>query len=161
MKQEVLDKLEEARNPVTEAKNIIEDLASKYNILDTRNMDVLKEVTDLIKILSEIKRKTKVNPDVPIDGIYKMLYYDYKKALEQKKELQKDLLALMAEKELDKDSALLNLKLIHAEREIERLQKRVTSKEQEIERQEWKNRELKRKLKAEADHTDGDSHNDL
>lgn len=59
MKQEVLDKLKEARNLVTEAKNIIEDLASKYNILDTRNMDVLKEVTDLIKILSEIKRKTK------------------------------------------------------------------------------------------------------
>ena len=33
MKQEVLDKLEEARNLVTEAKYIIEDLASKYNIL--------------------------------------------------------------------------------------------------------------------------------
>ena len=157
MKQEVLDKFEEARNLVTEAKYIIEDLTSKYNILDTKNMDVLKEVTYLIKILSEIKRKTKVNQDVPIDAMYKLLYYDYKKACEQKKELQKDLLALMAEKELDKDSAMLNLKLIHAEREIEKLQKRVTSKEQEIERLERRIRELKRKLKAEADHANSDS----
>lgn len=156
MKQEVFDKLEEAQNLITEAKYIIEDLASKYNILDMNNLTVLKEVVNLIKILSEIKKKTKVNPDIPIDGIYKMLYYDYKKALGQKKELQRDLLDILAKKELDKDSAMLNLKLLHAEREIEKLQKRVASKEHEIERLEWKNRELKRKLQAEANNADGD-----
>ena len=157
MKQELYDKLEEARDLVVEASYIIEELIPKYNILGLKNMNVLKEVTDLIKTLSEIQAKTKVNPEIPIEGTYKMLYYDYKKACEEKKELQKDILVLMSERELDKESAMLNLKLIRAEREIERLKKKVNSKEQEIDSLERKNRELKKKLKTVDNNNDSDS----
>ena len=89
MKQEAIDKLEEARNLVVEARYIIEELIPNYNILDLKDLDILKEVTDIIKILSEIKSKTKVNPEVPFEGMYKMLYCDYKKVCEEKKELRK------------------------------------------------------------------------
>ena len=157
MKQEVLDKLEEARDLVVEARYIIDELIPQYNILDLKDLDILKEVTDLIKILSEIKSKTKVNPEVPFEGMYKMLYCDYKKACEEKKELRKDIRVLMAKKEMDKDSAMLNLQLIRAEREREKLNKKLESRKQEIERIESKNRELKRKLKANKSNTDSDS----
>ena len=157
MKQEVLDKLEEAKDLMVEARYIIDELIPQYNILDLKDMDILKEVTDLIKILSEIKSKTKVNPEVPFEGMYKMLYCDYKKACEEKKELRKDILALMAKKEMDKDSAMLNLQLIRAQREIEKLNKRLASKKQEIERLERKIRELKRQQKAESDNTSDNS----
>ena len=157
MKQEVLNKLEEAKDLMVEARYIIDELIPQYNILDLKDLDILKEVTALIKILSEIKSKTKVNPEVPFEGMYKMLYCDYKKACEEKKELRKDILALMAKKEMDKDSAMLNLKLIRAEREIESLKRKLESRKQEIERLERKIKELKRQQKAESDNTSDNS----
>ena len=105
--------LQQAQDKINEAKDIIERLIPQYNILGLKRTEFLEGVTDLIKTLSEIHSKGGSNPDIPIEGVYKLLYHDYKKVCEEKKELKKDIISLMEEKGMDKDTAALQLRLIH------------------------------------------------
>jgi len=144
-KEKVIYKLEEARDLVTEAKYIIEGIIPDYNILGIKNKEVLEQVTDIIKILSQLNLKASI--EIPVEGMYKLLYHDYQKVCNEKKELQKDVVALMSDREFDKDTATLNLKLLRAEREIESLKNSLVSQKDMVAKLKSEKRDLKRKLK--------------
>lgn len=144
-KEKVIYKLEEARDLVTEARYIIEEIIPDYNILGIKNKEVLEQVTDIIKILSQLNLKASI--EIPVEGMYKLLYHDYQKVCNEKKELQKDVVALMSDREFDKDTATLNLKLLRAEREIEGLKNCLVSQKDMVAKLKSEKRDLKRKLK--------------
>jgi chromosome segregation ATPase len=79
--------------------------------------------------------------------MYKVLYCDYKKVCEEKKKLQKDVLALMNGQGWDKETASLNLKLLRCEREINSLKVNLAQKEERIEDLKLQKSHLKRQLK--------------
>ena len=64
--------------------------------------------------------------------MYKLLYRDYKKVCEDKKQLQQDIVKLMKEKEWDTETASLNLKLMRAERKIALLNETLDIKKESI-----------------------------
>lgn len=146
-KKEAINKLEDARDLIVEAQYMIEEILPQFNILGTKKMEILEPVTDIIKMLSQLAEKTKINSDIPIEGMYKLLYHDYKKACQEKKDLQKDVVALMSDKGWDKDTATLNLKLMRAEREIETLSNKLESKKNRISYLRMQNSALNHKLK--------------
>ena len=76
-----------------------------------------------------------------------MLYHDYKKVCQEKKDLQKDVVALMSDKQWDLETASLNLKLRRAEREIEDLHKKLESKKEKISYLKAQKTDLRHKLK--------------
>ena len=84
-KEDAIDKLEEALDLVVEAQYIIEGILPHINILGTKNQKMLEPVTDIIKILSQISQKVNVNPNIPIEGMYKLLYSDYKRVCQEKR----------------------------------------------------------------------------
>ena len=131
-KQEALNVLEEANDLIVEAKYMIEDLIPKYNILKLKDDKILEATVRLIRILSEVQFIAGLNMELPVEAVYKNLYYDYKKVCSEKKKLARDLKQLMQDQGICADIATLNLRLIHAEREIERLNKKITSKDKEI-----------------------------
>ena len=146
-KEDAIDKLEEALDLVVEAQYIIEGILPHINILGTKNQKMLEPVTDIIKILSQISQKVNVNPNIPIEGMYKLLYYDYKKVCQEKKDLQMDVVKLMKDKEWDSDTAMLNMKLMRAEREIESLTNSLAAKKTKIHELKAHIKNLKSKLK--------------
>ena len=148
MKKEcALYKLEEAKELIVEAQYIINEIVSQCNILGVTNNDFLKVVTDIIKLLSVLDFNGGANLDIPIEGVYKLLYYDYKKVCKEKKELQQDVLVLMQEKEWDTETASLNLKLIRSERNVEQLTKRIETYKRKIKDYKKISRDLKDILK--------------
>ena len=146
-KEEALDKLDDAYNLLVEAKYIIEDVISDFDILSVKNPEIVEPVADIIKLLSTISKKTNKKIDISVEGMYKVLYADYQKTLKEKKDLQKDVLALMKEKEWDSDTASLNLKLMRAERQIENQNASMRDKKLKIEDLKSEIRSLKRRLK--------------
>ena len=146
-KEEAINKLEEARDLVVEAQYIIEETISHVNILGVKNLEILEPITDIIKILSQLAIKGGNNINVPVEGMYKLLYYNYKKVCEEKKQLQKDVVALMSNKGWDMETASLNLKLMRSEREIESLKNKLNLKKEKIESLKLQRGNLKRKLK--------------
>jgi hypothetical protein len=146
-KEEAIIKLEEARDLIVEAQYMIEEILPHVNILGVKNMEILEPVTDIIKILSQLTIKGGVNIEVPVEGMYKVLYCDYKKVCEEKKKLQKDVLALMNGQGWDKETASLNLKLLRCEREINSLKVNLAQKEERIEDLKLQKSHLKRQLK--------------
>ena len=146
-KEDALDKLNDAYNLLVEAKYVIEGIISDYDILTVKNSEIVEPVADIIKLLSTISMKSNLKIDISIEGMYKVLYADYQKALKEKKELQKDVLVLMKEKEWDTDTASLNLKLMRAERQIEKQNANITDKKIKIEDLKSEIRSLKRRLK--------------
>ena len=156
-KEEAINKLEEARDLVVEAQYIIEEIISHVNILGVKNMEILEPVTDIIKILSQLVVKGGNNINVPVEGMYKLLYYDYKKVCEEKKQLQKDVVALMSNQGWDMETASLNLKLMRSEREIESLKNKIKLKKEKIEDLKLQRGNLKRKLKELGYTTESDT----
>ena len=146
-KEDAIDKLEEALYLVVEAQYIIEGILPHINILGTKNLKMLEPVTDIIKILSQISQKFNLNPNIPIEGMYKLLYSDYKRVCQEKKDLQRDLVKLMKDKEWDSDTAMLNMKLMRAERKIDSLTNSMATKEKKIHDLKAQNKYLKSKLK--------------
>lgn len=97
-KEDALDKLNDAYDLLVEAKYVIEGIISDYDILTVKNSEIVEPVADIIKLLSTISMKSNLKIDISIEGMYKVLYADYQKALKEKKELQKDVLVLMKKK---------------------------------------------------------------
>ena len=145
--EDAIDKLEEALDLIVEAQYTIEEILPQINILGTKNQKLLEPVTDIIKILSQLSQKFKVNAEIPIEGMYKLLYSDYKKVCQEKKDLQRDVVKLMKEKKWDNDTAMLNMKLMRAEREIEKLTNSLAVKEERIHDLKSQKKTLKSKLK--------------
>lgn len=146
-KKEAITKLEDARDLILEAQYTIEGILPHVNILGVKKMEILEPVTDILKILSQLSMKGNINTDIPIEGMYKMLYHDYKKVCQEKKDLQKDVVALMSDKQWDLETASLNLKLMRAEREIEDLHKKLESKKEKISYLKAQKTDLRHKLK--------------
>ena len=146
-KKEAIRRLEDARDLIVEAQYMIEEILPHVNILGVKKMDILEPVTDILKILSQLSLKGNINTNIPVEGMYKMLYHDYKKVCQEKKDLQKDVIALMSDKEWDKDTASLNLKLMRAERIIEDLSKSIDSQKEKISYLKSQKSALKHKLK--------------
>ena len=146
-KEDAIDKLEEALDLIVEAQYIIEGILPHINILGTKNLKMLEPVTDIIKILSQISQKFNLNPNIPIEGMYKLLYSDYKRVCQEKKDLQRDVVKLMKDKEWDSDTAMLNMKLMRAEREIDSLTNSMATKEKKIHDLKAQKKYLKSKLK--------------
>ncbi len=147
-KEEALDKLDDAYNLLVEAKYIIEDvISSDFDILSVKKTEIVELVANIIKLLSTISKKTNKKIDISVEGMYKVLYADYQKTLKEKEDLQKDVLALMKEKEWDSDTASLNLKLMRAERQIENQNASIRNKKLKIEDLKSEIRSLKRRLK--------------
>jgi SMC interacting uncharacterized protein involved in chromosome segregation len=146
-KREAISRLEDARDLITEAQYMIEGILPHVNILGVKKMEILEPVTDILKILSQLTLKGNINTDIPVEGMYKMLYHDYKKVCQEKKDLQDDVVALMSDKQWDTDTASLNLKLMRAERKIEDLSKSLESKKEKISYLKAQKTELRHKLK--------------
>lgn len=149
-KKEALEILEEANNLITEAKYLIEELIPKYDILTFKNDEIFETTVEMIKLLGTIKFKGGINRDLPIEAVYKILYRDYKNVCKENKQLKKDLVEFMQKNEFEKETATLQINLLHKEREIESLTKKVQSRDKEIERLEQKIAELKRKMKKDS-----------
>ena len=153
-KEEAIYKLEEAKDLIVEAHYMIEEILADVNILGIKSMEILEPVTEIIKELSQLTLKGRNNVNIPVEGMYKLLYYDYKKVCEEKKQLQKDVIALMSKQGWDTETASLNLKLMRCEREIESLKNNLTLKKEKIEDLKLQKTNLKRKLK-ELGYTEG------
>jgi hypothetical protein len=147
-KREAIRRLEDAKDLIIEAQYMIEGILPHVNILGVKKMEILEPVTDILKILSQLSMKGNINTDIPIEGMYKMLYHDYKKVCQEKKDLQKDVVALMSDKQWDLETASLNLKLMRAEREIEDLHKILESKKERISYLKAQKTDLRHKLKG-------------
>ncbi len=146
-KKEAITKLEDARDLILEAQYMIEGILPHVNILGVKKMEILEPVTDILKILSQLSMNGNINTDIPIEGMYKMLYHDYKKLCQEKKDLQNDVVTLMSDKQWDMETASLNLKLMRAEREIENLHKKLESKKEKISYLKAQKTDLRHKLK--------------
>ena len=146
-KQEVLNKLEEANDLIVEAKYIIEEIIPQYDLFALKNDKFFESTIKLIRLLSEIHFKSGVNCELPVEAVYKNLYYDYKKVCEEKKQLQKDLSQIMQDNNLDNDLTAMNIKLIHANQKIEKQKKLLDAKREKIHELREKNYLLRRQIR--------------
>ncbi len=121
-------RLEEARDLIVEAKYIIEDVMSKYNILGLKKGVYLDAVTELIGLLSKIN-DSKLS-DLPIEALYKLLYRDYKNAKAEVTNLKKDLVDILERKDINEDRQVLIVKLMRAEREVESINRKLEARKE-------------------------------
>lgn len=88
--QEIHDKIDEIQDLVTEAMYIFRELKTKdESVLKVKKMEYLEPVRNLILMLSELRGKGL--KDMPIETVYKLLYYDYKKLQEENVRLKEEL----------------------------------------------------------------------
>lgn len=131
-KEKALQRLDDAKDLIVEAKYIIEEVLEHNNILKLKDLEYLSAITEIIGILSKIESNEL--RDLPVEAVYKYLYLDYKKAQEEVKKLRQDIVDMMSEREIDNDNQVLALKLLRAEREIQILQNKNASQREKARR---------------------------
>ena len=88
--QEIQDKFEDIQNLVTEALYIFRELKEENeSVLKVKKMEYLESVRNLILMLSELRGRGL--KDMPIETVYKLLYYDYRKLQEENVRLKEEL----------------------------------------------------------------------
>lgn len=88
--QEIQDKFEDIKNLVTEALYIFRELKEENeSVLKVKKMEYLEPVRNLILMLSELRGRGL--KDMPIETVYKLLYYDYRKLQEENVRLKEEL----------------------------------------------------------------------
>lgn len=88
--QEIQDKFEDIKNLVTEALYIFRELKKENeSVLKVKKMEYLEPVRNLILMLSELRGRGL--KDMPIETVYKLLYYDYRKLQEENVRLKEEL----------------------------------------------------------------------
>ena len=88
--QEIQDKFEDIQNLVTEALYIFRELKKENeSVLKVKKMEYLEPVRNLILMLSELRGRGL--KDMPIETVYKLLYYDYRKLQEENVRLKEEL----------------------------------------------------------------------
>lgn len=88
--QEIQDKFEDIQNLVTEALYIFRELKEENeSVLKVKKMEYLEPVRNLILMLSELRGRGL--KDMPIETVYKLLYYDYRKLQEENVRLKEEL----------------------------------------------------------------------
>lgn len=88
--QEIQDKFEDIKNLVTEALYVFRELKEENeSVLKVKKMEYLEPVRNLILMLSELRGRGL--KDMPIETVYKLLYYDYRKLQEENVRLKEEL----------------------------------------------------------------------
>lgn len=88
--QEIQDKFEDIKNLVTEALYVFRELKEENeSVLKVKKMEYLEPVHNLILMLSELRGRGL--KDMPIETVYKLLYYDYRKLQEENVRLKEEL----------------------------------------------------------------------
>lgn len=146
------DKIEEVTNLIVEAKYIVEEIINNPQypkLLGTKRLEYLEVTTELIGMLAKIEDK-KIE-DLPIEAVYKFLYFSYKQVQDENKKLKQDLRELFVSKDLDEEKQNLIMRVTRAEREVEALKIQLENKSRKLEERTVKYRNIIRELKSQLE----------